>query len=85
MKIEVAIRPSQFPGVRAFANARIDGWLALNDMKVVEGSKGLFVSFPARKGKDGKYYDHYHPVTADGRTALQDAVLEAMKKLSMAQ
>ena len=26
--------------------------------KVVEGSKGDFISFPSHKGKDGKYYNH---------------------------
>ena len=26
--------------------------------KLVEGKKGIFVSFPSRKGKDGKYYSY---------------------------
>ena len=26
--------------------------------RIVEGSKGTFVSFPSRKGKDDKYYAH---------------------------
>lgn len=26
--------------------------------KVVEGSKGDFISFPSHKGKDGKYYNY---------------------------
>ena len=26
--------------------------------RLVEGSKGTFVSFPSRKGNDGKYYSH---------------------------
>ena len=26
--------------------------------KLVEGEKGTFVSFPSRKGKDGKYYSY---------------------------
>lgn len=26
--------------------------------KLIEGSKGIFVSFPSRKGSDGKYYAH---------------------------
>lgn len=27
-------------------------------LKVVEGSKGDFISWPSHKGKDGKYYNH---------------------------
>lgn len=26
--------------------------------KLIEGSQGIFVSFPSRKGTDGKYYAH---------------------------
>ena len=34
--------------------------------KIATGKKGEFVSFPSRKGKDGKYYSYaYCPLTED--------------------
>lgn len=37
--------------------------LTVNDVSIYnatlrEGKNGMFVSFPSRKGKDGKYYSH---------------------------
>lgn len=34
----------------------IDSFITIYNMRVVEGENGDFVSFPKRKGKDGKYY-----------------------------
>lgn len=36
----------------------IDGFITIYNMRVVEGKNGDFVSFPSRKGKDGKYYSY---------------------------
>lgn len=38
-------------------DAEING-ISIYGLRVVEGSKGDFISFPARQGKDGKYYNH---------------------------
>lgn len=37
--------------------------------KVVEGSKGDFISFPSHKGKDGKYYNHAYIKLSDADTS----------------
>lgn len=37
--------------------------------RVVEGSKGDFVSFPSHKGKDGKFYNHAWVKLSDEDTA----------------
>lgn len=36
--------------------------------KVIEGSKGDFISFPSHKGKDGKYYNHAYIKLSDAQT-----------------
>ena len=38
--------------------------------RVVEGKKGDFVSFPAYKGSDGKYYSHAYVKLSDEDTEL---------------
>ena len=74
--------------VKAFASIRVEvpvvGPMALNHIRIVEGSKGIFVSMPSQKkeqeGGETEYYDHFHPVTAEGRKAIESAVLEAYEQ-----
>ena len=44
--------------------------------KVVEGSKGDFISFPSHKGKDGKYYNHAYIKLSDADTSKIIAQVE---------
>ena len=72
---------------KAFVSVRVKteefGLMLLNGIKVIDGSKGLFVAMPNQKrsidGED-QYFDHYHPLTADGREAIGAKVLEAYEK-----
>ena len=44
--------------------------------KLIEGSAGIFVSFPSRKGTDGKYYAHarFMYVPDSSVEAIADAI-----------
>ena len=65
--------------LKAFASVTINGAFAVNDLKVVEGKNGLFVSMPSKKvGED--YKDIFHPITKEARDELLEAVLEAYNK-----
>lgn len=44
--------------------------------KLLEGSNGLFIAFPSRKGNDGKYYNHAR--FTDIPLELPDAIAEAI-------
>lgn len=44
-------------GETVFFDMVVNG-VTIYGCKVVEGSKGDFISFPSHKGKDGKYYNH---------------------------
>lgn len=67
--------------LKAIAGANIGGGFAVHGLKVYEGDKGLFVAMPqsSYKSADGttKYEDIFHPVTAEARTALNGAVIDA--------
>ena len=65
---------------RAIASANINGAFAIHGIKIMDSDKGLFVSMPQSKyEKDGKthYSEIFHPVTADARNELYNAVLTA--------
>lgn len=68
---------------RAIASANINGAFAIHGIKIMDSDKGLFVSMPQSKyEKDGKthYSEIFHPITAESRTTLNDAVLNAYEQ-----
>ena len=65
----------------AFCSVTLGGHFTCHEIRVVKGRKGPFVSLPSRKykGRDGdfRYAEYFHPVTKEGREALNAAVLDA--------
>lgn len=54
-----------------------DRVLTVYNCRVVDGQKGNFISFPARKGKDGKYYSHAYLQLTDDE---QEEIIEEVSK-----
>jgi len=68
--------------IKAVASINIGNAFAVHGVKVMESAKGMFVSMPNFKGKDG-YKDIFHPITKESREQLYQMVLEAYEnKLS---
>ena len=61
----------------AFANITFDNCFVVRGLKVLEGSKGLFVVMPSRKVKGDDYRDVAHPITAEFKDYIQQEVLKA--------
>jgi stage V sporulation protein G len=66
--------------LKAFASVILDDAFAVEELKVIEGARGLFVSMPRRKLPDGQYRDVVHPVTKEMREILQTRVLAAYQQ-----
>lgn len=62
--------------VKAVASITIDDSFVVNGVKVVNGSKGLFVAMPSNKLKDGSLRDIVHPITSEAREAISQAVID---------
>lgn len=68
--------------IRAIASAAI-GDFAIHGIKVLDSRKGLFVQMPQNVyEKDGEkhYSDIFHPITAEAREALNEAVMGAYEE-----
>ena len=69
---------------RAFASVVIGGAFAIHGIRVVDSDQGAFVAMPQDtfKTKNGevKYQDRFHPVTAEARSALVNAVMDAYEQ-----
>lgn len=65
---------------KATASVNINGCFAVRGIKVMESSKGLFVSMPSYKAGNGEYKDICFPCTKDARMEFDDAVLAAYQQ-----
>ena len=80
---EVKVLPIEGDEVlKAFVTIKIDGALIIRDMKVILGSNGYFVAMPAKKMKDGTYWDLVHPVDSKTREMLEERVLSEYERVS---
>ena len=69
----------------AFVNVTILDKLVLKGIRVVDGSKGLFIAFPqtkrkAKKGGKDEYFDIFFPITKEFREELTESILAVYDK-----
>ena len=82
MKItEVTIRPTNDGLVRAYVDIVFDNCFMIEEIKIVKGPTGLFVSFPAKKQRDGTHRDIAFPANADTRMMIQRVMLAEYEKI----
>jgi len=83
MKItEVKVYPARENGrLKAYATIVFDNSFIIRDLKVIEGDKGLFVSMPSRRRKDGTFRDIVHPLNAETRKLIEDSVVAEYMKV----
>lgn len=61
---------------KAFIELCLDETLIIKGMTLVEGSKGLFLSFPSTKGKDGEYYNSIYSIDKEFTGQLEEACIK---------
>ena len=83
MKItEVKVYPAKESGrLKAYATIVFENSFIVRDLKVIEGHKGLFVSMPSRRRKDGTFRDIVHPLNTDTRKMIEDQVIEEFTRV----
>jgi stage V sporulation protein G len=62
--------------MKAVISVTIDEEFVVHDIKVIDGDKGLFIAMPSKKATDGEYRDIAHPINAQVREYLENAILE---------
>lgn len=61
---------------KAFIELCLDNTLVIKGMTLVEGSKGLFLSFPSTKGKNRKYYNSIYSMDKEFTGQLEEACIK---------
>ena len=66
---------------RAKATIEIDNCFVVNDIEVIEGSRGLFVMMPNKRLPNGDYKDIAHPINQETRELIQTIILKKYEEL----
>jgi stage V sporulation protein G len=73
---DVRIRKIDSEGkMKAVASVTFDNEFVVHDIKVIESQNGLFIAMPSRKAPDGEFRDIAHPINAETREKIHDAIL----------
>lgn len=87
MKVtDVRIRKVQEEGkMKAIVSVTFDDEFVVHDIKIIDGQNGLFVAMPSRKMADGEFRDIAHPINAETRKKIQDAIFEEYDKVLISE
>ena len=66
--------------LKGFARIVVDDCFVVDGLRIIDGSKGLFIGMPSTKGKNGKYRDIFFPINSEVRKSLTDAILSEYEK-----
>ena len=66
--------------MKAIVSITFNHQLAVHDIKVIYAREKYFIVMPSRKNPDETYRDIAHPINAQFRTELEEAVIVAYQK-----
>jgi stage V sporulation protein G len=72
---EIKIYPISQEQLKAYVTITLDNCFVIRDLKIIQGDRRLFVAMPNKKDKKGIFRDIVHPINADTRTMIEQAVL----------
>ncbi|MBE9532210.1 MAG: septation protein SpoVG family protein [Proteobacteria bacterium] len=67
--------------LKAYVSIKIEDSLVIRDVKIIDGARGLFVAMPAKRMKDGTYWDLVHPLDKATRELFEQAVLGEYRRV----
>lgn len=81
MKItDIKIRKT-FPegNVKAVVSVTLDDFIAIHEIKIVQGNGRIFAAMPNKLDSNDVYRDIVHPISAEARNKLESIILKAYK------
>lgn len=84
MKITAKVYPNKEnnTNLKAMVILEVEDCLIINSVKIVDGKKGLFVSMPQYKDKNGDYHDIVYTNSKEKRNSLTALILAEYEKVA---
>ena len=77
----VKVFPVHEEKLKAFVSVVFDSCFMVNDIKIIQGKDGLFLSMPSRRKKTGEFKDVAHPLNNSFRRLLEERVLGEYRQM----
>lgn len=78
---EVKVFPINEEKLKAFVSVVFDKCFMVNDIKIIKGREGLFISMPSRRKKNGQFKDVAHPLNNETRKRIEHRILTEYQQL----
>lgn len=66
--------------LKGIAEVVLNNSIAIHNLRIIEGNKGLFVAFPSNKKENGEYYDICHPINKEIRNIFETTIINSYKE-----
>lgn len=66
--------------MKAIVSVTFDESIVIHDIKIIEGAESLFIAMPSRKLPNGEFRDVAHPINAETRKVIEDAIFTEYEK-----
>ena len=77
---EIKVFPVREDKLKAFVSIVLDECFMVNDIKVINGKEGFFISMPSRRKRNGKFKDVAHPLNNETRRLMEERILAAYEE-----
>lgn len=67
--------------VKGIASITINNCFVVNDIKILENQNELFIGMPSKTTPNGEFKDIAHPINAETRKVIQNAILKEYEKI----
>jgi stage V sporulation protein G len=78
---QIRVFPVDEEKLKAFVSIIFDDCFVVSDIKIIQGTSGLFVSMPSKKRKNGTFRDIAHPLNNETRRMIEERIIEKYREL----
>ena len=72
---QIRVFPVHEEKLKAFVSVILDECFVVSDIKIIQGTSGLFVSMPSKKRKNGTFRDIAHPLNNETRRRFEEQII----------
>ena len=77
----IRVFPVEEDKLKAFVSVIFDDCFVVSDIKIIEGTQGLFISMPSKKRKNGTFRDIAHPLNNETRRRIEERIIAEYRQV----
>lgn len=78
---QVRVFPVDEDKLKAFVSVIFDDCFVVSDIKIIQGTVGLFVSMPSKRRKNGTFRDIAHPLNTETRRRIEETIIAKYREV----